>query len=79
MFIESTEDSIRNALRMAKKMSFTAEIEKNHIAQFETVLDTSFNGIIKINEDREIIIVNKMVEELLRKTDEELKGAPKGC
>lgn len=74
LFIESTEDSIRNALRMAKKMSFTAEIEKNHIAQFETVLDTSFNGIIKINEDREIIIVNKMVEELLRKTDEELKG-----
>jgi len=75
IFIESTEDSIRNALSTASKMSYAAELEKTHIAQFETVLDTSVNGIIKINTAKEITNVNRMGEELLGKKNSEVMGA----
>lgn len=73
-FIDSTEDSIRNALQIAKKMSYTAEAEKSHAAQLEAVLDSSANGVIKINEKKEITIINKMVEELLKKKSNHIEG-----
>ena len=48
-------------------MAFATEIEKQNTAQFETVLDTSFNGIVKVNMDGNIIVVNKLVEKLIGK------------
>lgn len=74
LFIESTEDSIRNALKIAKRMSYTAEVEKNHTAQFQTVLDTSFNGILKIDNNQIILNANHSAEILLGKDEEWLKG-----
>lgn len=74
LFIESTEDSIRNALNVARKMEYAAEVEKNHIAQFETVLDTSANGIIRIDEEKKITIVNRLAEEIIGKKSETVAG-----
>lgn len=75
-FIDSTEESIRSALATAGKMIQTAEVEKTYMAQFETVLDNSYNGIIEINEKKEITIVNKAGEELFRKKSSQLQGTP---
>ncbi len=74
LFLQGTDDSIRNALRFAKKLSYTADLEKSSHAQFEAILYTVFNGIIKVNAQREIIAVNRMVENLLKKNDNELVG-----
>lgn len=74
LFLQGTDDSIRNALRVAKKLGYTADLEKSSHAQFETILYTVFNGIIKVNAQREIIAVNRMVEDLLKKSDDELIG-----
>ncbi len=74
LFLESTEDSIRNALKVAQRMSYTAETERSHIAQFQTLLDTSYNGIIKISSDKEITIVNRPAEMLLEKDADILEG-----
>ena len=74
-FIDSTEESIRSAITVAKKMIQTAEAEKNYIAQFETVLDSSYNAILEIDEQKHITIVNKAGEELFRKKAEQLQGA----
>ena len=74
-FIDSTEESIRSAITVAKKMIQTAEAEKNYIAQFETVLDSSYNAILEIDEQKQITIVNKAGEELFRKKAEQLQGA----
>jgi len=74
IFLSSTEDSIRNALQIASKMSYTADVEKNSKAQFETMLATAFNGIIKINRERKIIVINRMFEELLNKSSEQVTG-----
>lgn len=73
-FIDSTEESIRSAVTVAKKMIQTAEAEKNYIAQFETVLDNSYNGILEIDEQKQIRIVNKAGEDLFRRKADQLQG-----
>lgn len=73
-FIDSTEESIRSAIGVAKKMILTAEAEKNFTAQFETVLDNSYNGILEIDENKEIMIVNRAGEDLFHKKASQLEG-----
>lgn len=73
-FIDSTEESILSAIGVAKKMILTAEAEKNFTAQFETVLDNSYNGILEIDENKEIMIVNRAGEELFHKKASQLEG-----
>lgn len=73
-FIDSTEESIRSAIGVAKKMILTTEAEKNFTAQFETVLDNSYNGILEIDENKEIMIVNRAGEELFHKKASQLEG-----
>lgn len=72
---EATDESIREALTAAADLDRVAESEKLNTAQFETVLDTSFNGIIKLNTAGNIIVINKMIENLIGK-DEEVVGLP---
>ena len=72
---EATDESIREALTAAADLARVAESEKLNTAQFETVLDTSFNGIIKLNTAGNIIVITKMIENLIGK-DEEVVGLP---
>ena len=74
LFYQSTEESLKEALLAAKNASYAAESEKRNTAQFETVLDTSFNGIIKVNTEGKIIVVNKLIENLLGKNSDEVVG-----
>ena len=74
LFYQSTEESLKEALLAAKNASYAAESEKRNTAQFETVLDTSFNGIVKVNAEGKVIVVNKLVENLLGKNSEDLVG-----
>ena len=73
---EATDEYIREALTAAADLARVAESEKLNTAQFETVLDTSFNGIIKLNTAGNIIVINKMIENLIGKDEEEVVGLP---
>ena len=73
---EATDESISAALTAAADLARVAESEKLNTAQFETVLDTSFNGIIKLNTAGNIIVINKMIENLIGKDEEEVVGLP---
>ena len=73
---EATDESIRAALTAAADLARVAESEKLNTVQFETVLDTSFNGIIKLNTVGNIIVINKMIENLIGKDEEEVVGLP---
>lgn len=76
LLYEATDESIREALMAAADLARVAESEKLNTAQFETVLDTSFNGIIKLNTAGNIIVINKMIENLIGKDEEEVVGLP---
>lgn len=75
IFYQSTDESLKEVLLAAKNASYAAESEKLNSAQFETVLDTSFNGIIKVNAEGRIIVINKLVENLLGRNNEDVIGA----
>lgn len=70
----TSPESIKEAFRESQKMAFAMESEHRSDAQFETVIDATFNGIIKINADRNIIIVNKLVENIIGMTVDEVVG-----
>lgn len=74
VYLDCTDDSIRESLHVASKMAYAADLEKYNNAQLETILNTSFNGIIKINMKREIIVINKVVEDILAKRSDEIAG-----
>lgn len=71
---KATGESIGDAMERAKNMAYAVENEKRNAAQFETVLDTSFNGIIKINSSGRVIAINRLIENLLGKNMEDVKG-----
>ena len=73
---EATDQSIRDAQTAEAELPRVEESEKLNTAQFETVLDTSFNGIIKLNTAGNIIVINKMIENLIGKDEEEVVGLP---
>lgn len=74
LFLESTKDSIRQAVRTAKNMNYAREIEKKHNAHMEALLDYSFSGIIKLNQDGVIITANRVIEEIFAKKTENIIG-----
>ncbi|NMB43457.1 MAG: PAS domain S-box protein, partial [Clostridiales bacterium] len=76
LFLASTEDSIREAFQVAQKMQFAIEIEKRDTAQLETLLDYSFSGIIKIDNQANVVIMNRNMERILDKTSSEVEKQP---
>lgn len=76
LFLASTEDSIREAFKVAASLQFAIENEKRDMAQLETLLDYSFSGMAKINQQGNIVIVNRIMEEILNKNSIEIVGKP---
>lgn len=74
VFMESTEESISKALDTAKRMEYTAQIERNKNAEFDTIIDTSLQALIKIDTEKNITAINKVAEELFTKNNKNLKG-----
>ena len=74
IFSLTTEDSLRNALNIARQMSYTADVERSYNAQVESILDTTFNGVIRIDGERKILMLNRMMEELIQKKSVEIVG-----
>ncbi len=76
LFLSSTEDSIREAFKMAENMKYVADIDKRSVAQIETLLDYSFSGIVRMDQKGNILVINKIMEEILEKDSAEVEGKP---
>jgi transcriptional regulator with PAS, ATPase and Fis domain len=74
LFLKSREDSIREAFRIAEKVIYASDLEKKNTAEFKTILDYSFDGIIKLNNKGTIVVLNYLAEKILRKTSDEMVG-----
>lgn len=74
LFLKSTEDSIREAFRIAEKVLYTSELEKRNTAEFKTILNYSFDGIIKLSNEGVIVVANYVAEKILNKSSEDLIG-----
>lgn len=74
LFLESTFDSIREAIKSAETAIYAAEVEKRHNAQIGAFLDNPFSGIIRINTLGVIMSVNRVASELLHQSEAKLLG-----
>lgn len=63
--LSGTEDSIREAFRVAEQVAYAADLEKKNKAELSTLLDYSVNGIIKIDCNGIITNLNLSAENLL--------------
>lgn len=76
LFQSMTEDSLRQAFSMAESVEYAMDVEKKTSAQMETLLDYSFSGIVRVDGEGLVTAVNPLMEDLMGKTQEELKGLP---
>lgn len=74
LFYHSTRESISVALQTALSIGEAMEREKQNTAQFETMMDTSFSGIIRLNRRGSILVVNRFAEDLLGIKSEDVTG-----
>lgn len=74
LFLSTTEDSIRNAFSMAKRISFAMDVEKKRAAQLETLLDNSFSGVANTDSRGRITAVNPLMEDMLGLPEKKLSG-----
>lgn len=74
LFVESTFDSIREAIKSAESAIYAAQMEQRYVAQIETFLDNSPNGLIRINTIGVITSANHVMQEILQKREADILG-----
>jgi len=74
LFLSLTEDSIREAFKTAQNVCYAIELEKKNLLKLGTMLDYSFNGIIKINQTGYILAANQIIEKILSQKNDKLIG-----
>ena len=74
LFLSTTEDSMRQAMAMAENLDYAMKVEKKTAAQMETLLDYSFSGVIRLDSQGLITAVNPVMEDIIGKKQEQLKG-----
>ncbi len=74
LLYHTTGEALKVAIRNAEKLYFVSRIEQQNYAQFTSVLDSSFSGIIKTGKDGSILLMNRMMEQILAVSSEQLLG-----
>lgn len=76
VFYSATAESVDTAVEQALRLDETMENQMKTEAEYETVLDTSFSGIVRVNREADIIVMNHFVEHLTGKQSDEVIGKP---
>lgn len=76
IYMSSTGEAIRVALKNAESLYYMAKIEQHNYAQFSTILDSAFNGIVKISVAGKILVINRAMEQILGCNSEKCIGKP---
>lgn len=74
MLFRTTGEALQVALNNAEKMYYTSSVEQQSYAQFISVLDSAFNGIIKTDAEGSILLMNRVMEQFLKTTSGEVLG-----
>lgn len=75
LFNEATGESVREALLIAEKAGYAIDLERHAASQLDSIMETSLDGIIRLDAEGRVTAVNEVVRDVLRKQDHELLGA----
>ncbi len=73
-FIESSEESLQAALSIAKRVCYAIDLEKENSAEMNTMLDFTFSGIMRIDQEGTILRANRVAYNLLNQMPRDLLG-----
>lgn len=74
LFLTSSEDSLREAMRNAATVKYASDIERQSTAQMDTLMNSSFNGVIQLSAIGKIQKINHIMEEILGSKADTLIG-----
>lgn len=74
MFLRTREDSLRKALHVARRMVYTSQVEKENRAQFLTVLETVYHGVLKVDMEKNVTAANHAAAWILNRTESAFIG-----
>lgn len=74
MLFATTGEALRVALDNAETMYYMSQVEQHNYAQLFTVLDSSFNGIIKTDEEGNVLLINRVMEQILQISSDRALG-----
>lgn len=72
--LTSTGESVEVAIKTAEKMYQMLEEEQHNYATFSTILDSSFNGILKIDKNGVILTANRVIQQIAGRHEENMIG-----
>jgi transcriptional regulator with PAS, ATPase and Fis domain len=75
VLLKSGDLSIKNALLEAKKVAFGRQIEKENAEKFKFLIDFSLEGIISVDREKRVQIINPVASKLLHCSAEDYLGA----
>lgn len=75
LFLSShTGDSIREAFDVAQRVGYASDLEKEKAAELKTLLDYSFNGIIQLDSQGKVSVMNHVAEAMLQTEESQAVG-----
>ncbi len=74
MVFHTTQEGIHIALKSAEKLYYMSKVEQQGYAQFLSVMDSAFNGIVKVDKDGIILLMNRVMEQIVDSNSEDVLG-----
>lgn len=74
LFLHSTQDSIETAIAVAKRILYAIEMEKHNAAEFASLVNYSFDAVLKLDAQGNVAVSNYMAEKIFRRRGEALHG-----
>ncbi len=74
VFLNATEDSIRAAIQVAQTVIRTMDAKKENEAQFVTVMDAVYSGVISVDINRIVKNANHTIQQILNIEEKRLLG-----
>lgn len=74
LFLHSTQDSIETAIAVAKRVLYAIELEKHKSAEFASLVNYSFDAILKLDAQGVVAVSNYMAEKVFRLSADAMSG-----
>ena|GEM_PF-153674 len=74
LFLHSTDDSIETAVKLARRVLYAIELEKKRTAEVTSLMDYSFDGVLKLDPSGTIVYANYLAERIFRQDAKSLSG-----
>jgi transcriptional regulator with PAS, ATPase and Fis domain len=76
LFLTSQLDSVEDAFRNAERIAYALELEKRNTTELRTILNYSFDGIMRLDNQGYVTVVNYVAEKILGRSADEMLGKP---